>query len=187
LPIDGANWRIASFTNSAGIDHAIVALGDVSGDAEVLMRVHSECLTGDVFSSQRCDCQAQLHHAMDQIVAVGAGVIIYMRAHEGRGIGLAQKIKAYALQDQGQDTVQANISLGHQSDERSFSDVVVIAKALGITSVRLLTNNPEKVSTLTAAGIKVAVEEISVGQSDFNKKYLDTKRTVMGHLMGEAK
>jgi 3,4-dihydroxy 2-butanone 4-phosphate synthase/GTP cyclohydrolase II len=187
LPIDGANWRIASFTNSAGIDHAIVALGDVSGGAEVLMRVHSECLTGDVFSSQRCDCQAQLHHAMDQIVAVGAGVIIYMRAHEGRGIGLAQKIKAYALQDQGQDTVQANISLGHQSDERSFSDVVVIAKALGITSVRLLTNNPEKVSTLTAAGIKVAVEEISVGQSDFNKKYLDTKRTVMGHLMGEAK
>jgi 3,4-dihydroxy 2-butanone 4-phosphate synthase/GTP cyclohydrolase II len=187
LPIDGANWRIASFTNSAGIDHAIVALGDVSGGAEVLMRVHSECLTGDVFSSQRCDCQAQLHHAMDQIVAVGSGVIIYMRAHEGRGIGLAQKIKAYALQDQGQDTVQANISLGHQSDERSFSDVVVIAKALGITSVRLLTNNPEKVSTLTAAGIKVAVEEISVGQSDFNKKYLDTKRTVMGHLMGEAK
>jgi 3,4-dihydroxy 2-butanone 4-phosphate synthase/GTP cyclohydrolase II len=110
-----------------------------------------------------------------------------MRAHEGRGIGLAQKIKAYALQDQGQDTVQANISLGHQSDERSFSDVVVIAKALGISSVRLLTNNPEKVSTLSAAGIKVAVEEISVGASDFNKKYLETKRTVMGHLMGKAK
>jgi 3,4-dihydroxy 2-butanone 4-phosphate synthase/GTP cyclohydrolase II len=187
LPLESGAWKISSYTNSAGVDHAIVALGDISNGSDVLMRVHSECLTGDVFSSKRCDCQAQLHHAMDQIVAAGSGVIVYMRAHEGRGIGLAQKIKAYALQDQGQDTVQANISLGHQSDERSFSDVVVIAKALGISSVRLLTNNPEKVSTLSAAGIKVAVEEISVGASDFNKKYLETKRTVMGHLMGKAK
>ena len=186
LPLESGAWKISSYTNSAGVDHAIVALGDISNGSEVLMRVHSECLTGDVFSSKRCDCQAQLHHAMDQIVAAGSGVIVYMRAHEGRGIGLAQKIKAYALQDQGQDTVQANISLGHQSDERSFSDVVVIAKALGISSVRLLTNNPEKVSTLSAAGIKVAVEEISVGASDFNKKYLETKRTVMGHLIGKA-
>jgi 3,4-dihydroxy 2-butanone 4-phosphate synthase/GTP cyclohydrolase II len=187
LPLESGAWKISTFTNSAGIDHAIVALGDISGGTEVLMRVHSECLTGDVFSSKRCDCQAQLHHAMDRIAAVGSGVIIYLRAHEGRGIGLAQKIKAYALQDQGQDTVQANISLGHESDERSFNDVTIIAKALGITSVRLLTNNPAKVSTLTDAGIKVSVEEISVGASDFNKKYLETKRTVMGHLMGKAK
>ena len=187
LPLESGAWKISSFTNSAGIDHAIVAFGDISGSSEVLMRVHSECLTGDVFSSKRCDCQAQLHHAMDRIADAGAGVIIYLRAHEGRGIGLAEKIKAYALQDQGQDTVQANISLGHESDERSFNDVVVIAKALGITSVRLLTNNPDKISTLTAAGITVAVEEISVGQSDFNQKYLETKRTVMGHLMGKAK
>jgi 3,4-dihydroxy 2-butanone 4-phosphate synthase/GTP cyclohydrolase II len=187
LPLESGAWKISSFTNSAGIDHAIVALGDISGGTEVLMRVHSECLTGDVFSSKRCDCQAQLHHAMDRIADAGSGVIIYLRAHEGRGIGLAQKIKAYALQDQGQDTVQANISLGHQSDERSFNDVTIIAKALGITSVRLLTNNPAKVSTLTDAGIKVSVEEISVGASDFNKKYLETKRTVMGHLMGKAK
>jgi 3,4-dihydroxy 2-butanone 4-phosphate synthase/GTP cyclohydrolase II len=150
------------------------------------MRVHSECLTGDVFSSKRCDCQAQLHHSIDRIAQAGAGVIIYMRAHEGRGIGLAQKIKAYALQDRGQDTVQANISLGHESDERSFEDVTVIAQALGITSVRLLTNNPAKVSTLSDAGIRVSVEEISVGQSTFNQKYLDTKRTVMGHLIGKA-
>jgi 3,4-dihydroxy 2-butanone 4-phosphate synthase/GTP cyclohydrolase II len=99
---------------------------------------------------------------------------------------LAEKIKAYALQDQGQDTVQANISLGHESDERSFEDATVIAKALGITSVRLLTNNPAKVSTLTAAGISVSVEEISVGQSTFNQKYLETKRTIMGHLIGKA-
>ena len=187
LPLENGTWKISTFTNSAGIDHAIVALGDISGGTEVLMRVHSECLTGDVFSSKRCDCQAQLHHAMDRIAAVGSGVIIYLRAHEGRGIGLAQKIKAYALQDQGQDTVQANISLGHQSDERSFNDVTIIAKALGITSVRLLTNNPAKVSTFTDAGIKVSVEEISVGASDFNKKYLETKRTVMGHLIGKAK
>jgi 3,4-dihydroxy 2-butanone 4-phosphate synthase/GTP cyclohydrolase II len=187
LPLENGTWKISTFTNSAGIDHAIVALGDISGGTEVLMRVHSECLTGDVFSSKRCDCQAQLHHAMDRIAAVGSGVIIYLRAHEGRGIGLAQKIKAYALQDQGQDTVQANISLGHESDERSFNDVTIIAKALGITSVRLLTNNPAKVSTLTDAGIKVSVEEISVGASDFNKKYLETKRTVMGHLIGKAK
>ena len=186
LPLESGTWKISTFTNSAGIDHAIVALGDISGGTEVLMRVHSECLTGDVFSSKRCDCQAQLHHAMDRIAAVGSGVIIYLRAHEGRGIGLAQKIKAYALQDQGQDTVQANISLGHESDERSFNDVTIIAKALGITSVRLLTNNPAKVSTLTDAGIKVSVEEISVGASDFNKKYLETKRTVMGHLIGKA-
>jgi 3,4-dihydroxy 2-butanone 4-phosphate synthase/GTP cyclohydrolase II len=187
LPLENGTWKISTFTNSAGIDHAIVALGDISGGTEVLMRVHSECLTGDVFSSKRCDCEAQLHHAMDRIAEAGSGVIIYLRAHEGRGIGLAQKIKAYALQDQGQDTVQANISLGHESDERSFNDVTIIAKALGITSVRLLTNNPEKVSTLTEAGIKVSVEEISVGASDFNKKYLETKRTVMGHLMGKAK
>jgi 3,4-dihydroxy 2-butanone 4-phosphate synthase/GTP cyclohydrolase II len=187
LPLENGTWKISTFTNSAGIDHAIVALGDISGGTEVLMRVHSECLTGDVFSSKRCDCQAQLHHAMDRIADAGSGVIIYLRAHEGRGIGLAQKIKAYALQDQGQDTVQANISLGHQSDERSFNDVTIIAKALGITSVRLLTNNPAKVSTFTDAGIKVSVEEISVGASDFNKKYLETKRTVMGHLIGKAK
>jgi 3,4-dihydroxy 2-butanone 4-phosphate synthase/GTP cyclohydrolase II len=187
LPLENGTWKISTFTNSAGIDHAIVALGDISGGTEVLMRVHSECLTGDVFSSKRCDCQAQLHHAMDRIAEAGSGVIIYLRAHEGRGIGLAQKIKAYALQDQGQDTVQANISLGHESDERSFNDVTIIAKALGITSVRLLTNNPAKVSTLTDAGIKVSVEEISVGASDFNKKYLETKRTVMGHLIGKAK
>jgi 3,4-dihydroxy 2-butanone 4-phosphate synthase/GTP cyclohydrolase II len=187
LPLENGTWKISTFTNSAGIDHAIVALGDISGGTEVLMRVHSECLTGDVFSSKRCDCQAQLHHAMDRIADAGSGVIVYLRAHEGRGIGLAQKIKAYALQDQGQDTVQANISLGHESDERSFNDVTIIAKALGITSVRLLTNNPAKVSTLTDAGIKVSVEEISVGASDFNKKYLETKRTVMGHLIGKAK
>jgi len=187
LPLENGTWKISTFTNSAGIDHAIVALGDISGGTEVLMRVHSECLTGDVFSSKRCDCQAQLHHAMDCIADAGSGVIIYLRAHEGRGIGLAQKIKAYALQDQGQDTVQANISLGHESDERSFNDVTIIAKALGITSVRLLTNNPAKVSTFTDAGIKVSVEEISVGASDFNKKYLETKRTVMGHLIGKAK
>ena len=187
LPLENGTWKISTFTNSAGIDHAIVAFGDISGGTEVLMRVHSECLTGDVFSSKRCDCQAQLHHAMDRIADAGSGVIIYLRAHEGRGIGLAQKIKAYALQDQGQDTVQANISLGHESDERSFNDVTIIAKALGITSVRLLTNNPAKVSTLTDAGIKVSVEEISVGASDFNKKYLETKRTVMGHLIGKAK
>ena len=187
LPLENGAWKISSFTNSAGIDHAIVAFGDISGSSEVLMRVHSECLTGDVFSSKRCDCQAQLHHSLDRIAAAGSGVVIYLRAHEGRGIGLGEKIKAYALQDQGQDTVQANISLGHESDERSFNDVVVIAKALGITSVRLLTNNPDKISTLTAAGITVAVEEISVGHNDFNQKYLETKRTVMGHLMGKAK
>lgn len=186
LPLENGTWKISSFTNTAGVDHAIVALGDISGASDVLMRVHSECLTGDVFSSKRCDCQAQLHHSIDRIAAAGSGVVIYLRAHEGRGIGLAEKIKAYALQDQGQDTVQANISLGHESDERSFNDVVGIAKALGITSVRLLTNNPEKISTLTAAGIKVSVEEISVGLSSFNEKYLETKRTVMGHLIGKA-
>ena len=186
LPMASGAWKVSSFTNSAGIDHAIVALGEISSGSEVLMRVHSECLTGDVFSSKRCDCQAQLHHSIDCIAQAGAGVIIYMRAHEGRGIGLAQKIKAYALQDRGQDTVQANISLGHESDERSFEDVTVIAQALGITSVRLLTNNPAKVSTLSDAGIRVSVEEISVGQSTFNQKYLDTKRTVMGHLIGKA-
>ena len=187
LPLENGAWKISAFTNTAGIDHAIVAFGDISGSSEVLMRVHSACLTGDVFSSKRCDCQAQLHHSLDRIAAAGSGVVIYLRAHEGRGIGLGEKIKAYALQDQGQDTVQANISLGHESDERSFNDVVVIAKALGITSVRLLTNNPDKISTLTAAGITVAVEEISVGHNDFNQKYLETKRTVMGHLMGKAK
>lgn len=185
LPLENGAWKISSFTNSAGIDHAIVAFGDITGGSDVLMRVHSECLTGDVFSSMRCDCQAQLHYSLDHIASAGSGVVIYLRAHEGRGIGLAEKIKAYALQDQGQDTVQANISLGHQADERSFTDAVAITQALGITSVKLLTNNPEKISALTHAGIKVLVQEISVGRSSANEKYLETKRTVMGHLIGK--
>jgi 3,4-dihydroxy 2-butanone 4-phosphate synthase/GTP cyclohydrolase II len=145
------------------------------------LRIHSECFTGDVLASQRCDCGDQLQLAMQTIVAQGSGYIIYLRNHEGRGIGLAEKLKAYQLQDQGMDTVEANLALGHQIDAREWHDALEIISDLGLKDVILMTNNPEKISALTDAGINVEVLSLPVKANSFNQNYLDTKASKLGH------
>lgn len=149
-----------------------------------LVRIHSQCLTGDVFGSLRCDCRAQLEMALTQIASAGAGILIYEQK-EGRGIGLMPKLQAYALQDQGMDTVQANEALGYKADHREFAMPADILLSLGVTQVRLLSNNPQKVAALESAGIKV-VERVSaeIAAHEHTEKYLRTKKEKLGHLLG---
>ncbi|VFS51314.1 GTP cyclohydrolase-2 [Budvicia aquatica] len=157
--------------------------GDISGDEPVLSRVHSECLTGDALFSLRCDCGFQLEAALQHIAEEGRGVLIYHR-QEGRNIGLLNKIRAYALQDKGADTVEANHQLGFAADERDFTLCADMFKLLSIKSVNLLTNNPKKVEILTEAGINIANRvPLLVGRNPKNEKYLDTKAAKMGHLL----
>jgi 3,4-dihydroxy 2-butanone 4-phosphate synthase/GTP cyclohydrolase II len=163
-------------------EHIALVYGDVSGDEPVLTRVHSECLTGDVFGSSRCDCGPQLDEAMDRIVAEGRGVVIYLRGHEGRGIGLVAKLQAYQLQDGGRDTVDANLDLGLPADARHYGTATQVLRDLGIASVRLLTNNPDKTSSLEDFGIRVAERVgLTPRPNDHNLAYLLTKRDRMGH------
>jgi 3,4-dihydroxy 2-butanone 4-phosphate synthase/GTP cyclohydrolase II len=163
-----------------------LAYGDVAGAVAngepVLTRVHSECLTGDVFGSERCDCGPQLDEALRAIVAEGRGVVVYLRGHEGRGIGLVAKLQAYQLQDGGRDTVDANLDLGLPADARHYGTATQILRDLGIASVRLLTNNPDKTSSLEEFGIPV-VERVPLTPhpNDHNLAYLLTKRDRMGH------
>jgi len=184
LPIGDYQWRIATFTSRNGAEHAIVALGDLNNGC-VVARIHSECLTGDAFGSLRCDCGPQLMQAMSEIESSGAGVIIYLRDHEGRGIGLSQKIRAYALQDSGLNTLEANISLGHAVDERSYSDGLEIIKALGITDVELLTNNPDKLAIFAGSGINYKGRTLQIQANEFNRGYLESKRDLLSHRLGE--
>ncbi len=165
-------------------EHIALVYGDVSGAEPVLTRVHSECLTGDVFGSARCDCGPQLDEALERIVTEGRGVVIYLRGHEGRGIGLVAKLQAYALQDGGRDTVDANLDLGLPADARHYGTATQILRDLGIESVRLLTNNPDKTTSLEDFGIRVA-ERVSLTPhpNDHNLAYLLTKRDRMGHDM----
>lgn len=160
-----------------------IVMGDVHRDAP-LLRIHSQCLTGDVFGSLRCDCQQQLEMALKMVAERGAGIIIYEQ-QEGRGIGLMPKLQAYALQDRGRDTVEANVELGFDPDHRAFALPAGILKLLGVSQVRLLSNNPQKVAALEDAGIKV-VERVSaeVKPSAQAEKYLQTKKEKMGHLLG---
>ena len=163
-------------------EHIALVYGDVSGDEPVLTRVHSECLTGDVFGSSRCDCGPQLDEAMERIVAEGRGVVIYLRGHEGRGIGLVAKLQAYQLQDGGRDTVDANLDLGLPADARHYGTATQILRDLGIASVRLLTNNPDKTSSLEDFGIRVPERVgLTPRPNDHNLAYLLTKRDRMGH------
>jgi GTP cyclohydrolase II len=165
-------------------EHLAFVMGDVAGQEDVLVRVHSECFTGDVLGSQRCDCGEQLDRSMEMIGEVGLGVIVYMR-QEGRGIGLADKLRAYVLQDQGHDTVDANLLLGHQADARDYTVAALILEDLGIRSVQLLTNNPSKIDELTRLGVavsgRVPVEPRIVTAN--NREYLLTKVHRMNHLM----
>jgi 3,4-dihydroxy 2-butanone 4-phosphate synthase/GTP cyclohydrolase II len=165
-------------------EHVALVYGDVSGPEPVLTRVHSECLTGDVFGSHRCDCGPQLNEAMAQIVAEGRGVVVYLRGHEGRGIGLVAKLQAYALQDAGRDTVDANLDLGLPADGRHYGTATQVLRDLGIESVRLLTNNPDKTASLEDFGIKVAeTVPLAIHPTDHNIDYLRTKRDRMGHVL----
>jgi 3,4-dihydroxy 2-butanone 4-phosphate synthase/GTP cyclohydrolase II len=182
LPIDNKMWKIATYPALRQRDHAIIAFNPKITSEPTYLRIHSECFTGDVLRSQRCDCGEQLNAAMDLIVEKGSGYIIYLRNHEGRGIGLAEKIKAYQLQDRGLDTVEANIALGHQVDAREWSDAVEILAELGIKSVVLMTNNPEKIQALSDAGIESTVHSLPIAANEFNKKYLDTKATKLGQI-----
>jgi len=184
LPLGEHQWKIATFTSRHGAEHAVLALGDLQG-ANLLSRIHSECLTGDAFGSLRCDCGPQLMQSISEIEERGSGLIIYLRDHEGRGIGLGEKIRAYALQDAGQNTVEANISLGHDVDQRSYEDAITIYKALGVTDIELLTNNPEKLAAFDGSGITLKKRKLQVGVNEFNRKYLQSKRDLLNHSLGE--
>jgi len=180
----GGDWRAIAFENDVDrLDHLALVKGDVSTGDPILVRVHSECLTGDVLGSQRCDCGEQLHHAMEMIDREGKGVILYMR-QEGRGIGLINKLKAYELQDRGRDTVEANLELGFKADLRDYGIGAQMLVSLGIRKMRLLTNNPKKLIGLQGYGIdvveRVAIEAVATKS---NKSYLKTKRDKMGHLL----
>jgi 3,4-dihydroxy 2-butanone 4-phosphate synthase/GTP cyclohydrolase II len=167
-------------------EHIALVHGDISGAADdpVLVRVHSECLTGDVFGSNRCDCGPQLDEALARVVAEGRGVVIYLRGHEGRGIGLVAKLQAYQLQDGGRDTVDANLDLGLPADARHYGTATQILRDLGIGSVRLLTNNPAKVTSLEDFGVPVAERvPLTPHPNDHNLAYLLTKRDRMGHAL----
>jgi 3,4-dihydroxy 2-butanone 4-phosphate synthase/GTP cyclohydrolase II len=163
--------------------HVALAMGDVSGDTPVLVRMHSECLTGDVFRSRRCDCGSQLDKAMAMIAAEGRGVVVYLK-QEGRGIGLHNKLRAYELQDQGQDTVEANHALGFSADLRDYGIGAQILVDLGVKSFRLLTNNPKKIVGLEGYGLHfVDRVPIEIPPNESNRKYLSTKRDKLGHLL----
>jgi len=167
-----------------GGEHVALVMGDITGPEPVLTRVHSECLTGDVFSSRRCDCGPQLEEALERIATEGRGVVVYLRGHEGRGIGLVAKLQAYQLQDGGRDTVDANLDLGLPADARHYGAATQVLRDLGVGAVRLLTNNPDKVTSLEEYGVKVAERvPLTIHPNDHNLGYLLTKRDRMGHQL----
>lgn len=171
----------------ASVEHVAIVKGDLNGHERVLVRVHSECLTGDVLGSTRCDCGSQLDAAMSRIAEAGQGVVVYLRGHEGRGIGLANKIRAYQLQDQGRDTVDANLELGLPVDARDYQVAADILRYLGVRSIRLMTNNPCKVKALANHGVQVD-ERVPVltTPTGHNAAYLRTKQDKLGHLLDLA-
>ena len=183
LPNVFGQWQAYGYRHEIeGTEYMALALGDVAGATHVLTRLHSECLTGDVFGSLRCDCGAQLEAAMEAISAEGRGVVLYLRGQEGRGIGLLSKLQAYELQDAGADTVDANTELGLPADAREYSAGAQMLADLGVRSVRLLTNNPAKVSGLTNCGVDITARvPMKVAVTPHNRRYLVTKRDRLGH------
>lgn len=184
LPTKYGDFRIIIFKNEVDHkEHLMIVKGDVRGKSDVLMRIHSECLTGDVFGSHRCDCGEQLENALRCIEEQGEGIVIYMR-QEGRGIGLTNKIKAYTLQDEGYDTVEANVKLGFPPDMREYSLAAQMLRELDVKSVKLLTNNPEKKEDLERWGITVSKRvPIVIKANSINAKYLNTKKEKMRHML----
>lgn len=184
MPTEFGDFQLHLYRSTLdGRNHLALVKGDVAGARNVLVRVHSECLTGDVFGSRRCDCGPQLHQAMRQIAAAGRGVIVYMR-QEGRGIGLAPKIQAYKLQEGGYDTVEANLKLGYGTDLREYGLGAQILVDLGLKTIRLLTNNPKKVVGLEGYGLEIVEQvPIKVKANPHNEQYLRTKREKLGHLI----
>jgi 3,4-dihydroxy 2-butanone 4-phosphate synthase/GTP cyclohydrolase II len=186
FPHESGNWQIATFKGEAGVDHAVLKFGDDANRTyQTLIRAHSECLTGDAFGSLRCDCGVQLKSSFKLIVEKGSGYIIYLRGHEGRGIGLSEKIRAYQLQDAGLDTIAANIELGHENDARDWQDLISILNQLEIKDVELITNNQAKVDAIMKSGRNVQVIAVAPAVNQFNRTYLLTKKDKMKHMLGE--
>jgi 3,4-dihydroxy 2-butanone 4-phosphate synthase/GTP cyclohydrolase II len=183
LPTTHGDFEMTVFTDpGTGLEHVALVQGDVGGDDDVLVRLHSACMTGDLFASTRCDCGEQLELAFERIALEGRGVLVYL-AQEGRGIGLKSKLAAYRLQDQGLDTVEANLHLGFAPDLREWGMAAAILGQLGVRSVRLLTNNPDKIEGLLEHGIGVAAESLEVPARPQNRQYLTTKRDRLGHRL----
>ena len=188
LPTELGAFRCLGFRSDADdVTHLALVCGDVAAGGEpVLVRIHSECLTGDVFGSRRCDCGPQLHEAMRRIAAAGRGVVVYLCGHEGRGIGIGHKLRAYELQDQGFDTVDANVELGLPVDDRDYAAGRRSSSSSASTQVRLLTNNPAKTAALTAHGVEVVAREPLVTPvHDDNAAYLRSKEERLGHRYEE--
>jgi 3,4-dihydroxy 2-butanone 4-phosphate synthase/GTP cyclohydrolase II len=184
LPTPYGEFKVIAFKSRTDPDeHLALVMGDVATDEPILVRVHSQCLTGDVFGSLRCDCGEQINMAMQKIAKEGRGVVLYMR-QEGRGIGIHNKIKAYALQDKGMDTVEANVELGFAPDLRDYGIGAQILADLGVRNMRVMTNNPKKISGLESYGLKVAeTVPITTEPNKYNRRYLTTKQKKMGHLL----
>jgi GTP cyclohydrolase II len=184
VPTERGEYRLCLFTNNHDDkEHLAVVVGDVSGKRDVLTRIHSECFTGDVLGSLRCDCGEQLDSSLELIAQEGRGVLVYLR-QEGRGIGLLDKLRAYNLQDSGYDTVEANLALGHQADERDYRVAALILNDLGVHSVRLLTNNPEKIADMQRWGISVTRRmPLQSTVTSENAGYLFTKARRMNHML----
>lgn len=184
LPTSHGEFRMVGFENALnGEHHVALVKGDIKPGDEVLVRVHSECLTGDAFGSLKCDCGEQLNAALDKIETAGKGILLYMR-QEGRGIGLINKIKAYGLQDEGMDTVEANLALGFDEDLRDYGIGAQILSDLGVTKVKLMTNNPLKLKGLTGHGIEISSREpIQLNHNERNELYMRTKKEKMGHML----
>jgi len=184
IPTEYGDFQLCYYTNTQDKkEHLAFYMGNLADAEDVLVRVHSECFTGDVLGSLRCDCGEQLNRALALVASEGLGVVIYLR-QEGRGIGLLQKLRAYNLQDQGYDTVDANLMLGHEADERDYSLAARILEDLKVKAVRLITNNPSKISALEAEGIKVTSRVIqNIAVNSENENYLHTKAKRMDHLL----
>jgi 3,4-dihydroxy 2-butanone 4-phosphate synthase/GTP cyclohydrolase II len=184
LPTEWGDFRLILYGSTINDEHHVALVrGDVAGKEDVLVRVHSSCFTGDVLGSLRCDCGAQLHHAMRQVAEEGEGVVLYMH-QEGRGIGLVNKLKAYMLQDQGMDTVEANEHLGFRPDPRDYGIGCQILVDLGLTTLRLLTNNPQKRAAIEGYGLSITEHvPIEIQPGPHNRRYLDTKRDKLGHTL----
>tara|TARA_B110000008_G_scaffold264798_1_gene289382 strand:- start:289 stop:882 length:594 start_codon:yes stop_codon:yes gene_type:complete len=184
LPTDIANFQVHAFTEEQGKkDHLVISYGNIDNNKSILARIHSQCITGESFFSMRCDCRFQLTESLNKIKNHGSGVIFYLQ-QEGRGIGLSNKIRAYKLQDEGMDTVEANHQLGFNEDERSYEIVASMADHLNIQSIDLMTNNPKKINALEKMGIKINKRIPILSKSnEHNKKYLSTKAKKLGHLL----